>query len=225
MAKDWQHWHHHYDTPDSPLAQRLNAVRRDLRRALAEAPCGTDGVVRLTSVCAGEGRDVLPVLVEQDGGRPVRALLVELDPVLARRASATAAELGLSGVEVRRADAGTVDTYLDVPSAHVLLICGVFGNLSVDDVRRTVATLSALVAAEGIVIWTRGAENADHDRSQEIRACFADHGFTEMSFTSTEDGVFRIGMHRLAAGSADVRKAQPGTRMFTFVDRRGRARR
>lgn len=217
MTKDWQQWHRHYDTPDLSLAQRLNAVCRDLRRALAEVPCGADGVVRLTSICAGEGRDVLPVLVEQNGGRPVRALLVELDPTLAQRASTTAAKLGLSGVEVRRADAGTIDTYLDVPPAHVLLVCGVFGNISVDDVRRTVATLSALLAADGIVIWTRGAQNTDRDRSQEIRACFAEHGFTEMSFTRTEDGVFRIGMHRLAAEPADVSTAQPGTRMFTFV--------
>ncbi|MGH4006713.1 MAG: class I SAM-dependent methyltransferase [Pseudonocardiaceae bacterium] len=160
---------------------------------------------------------MLPVLLEQDGGRPVRALLVELDPVLAQRASTTAAELGLSGVEVRKADAGTIDTYLDVPSAHVLLICGVFGNISIDDVRRTIATLSALLATDGIVIWTRGAENTNRDRSQEIRACFADYGFTEISFTSTEDGVFRIGMHRLAAGSSDVPTPQPGTRMFTFL--------
>ncbi|MGH8902897.1 MAG: class I SAM-dependent methyltransferase [Egibacteraceae bacterium] len=217
MTKDWQQWHRHYDTPESSLVQRLNAVRRDLRRALADAQCDADGVVRLLSICSGEGRDVLPVLAERERYHQVRALLVELDPVLAQRASKTAAELGLSGVEVRRADAGTIDTYADVPAVQVLLVCGVFGNISMDDVHRTIATLPALLAAGGIVIWTRGAENTNRDRSQDIRAWFAEHRFMEVSFTSTEDGVFRVGMHQLPAERADLRIPQPGTRMFTFA--------
>ena len=219
MAKDWRQWHSHYDNPDSPLVHRLTAVRHDLRRALAKAPHDADGVVRLMSICAGEGRDVLPVLAEQDGCRPVRALLLERDPVLGQRARATTAELGLSGVEVKAADAGAIDTYLALPPADVLLVCGVFGNIAAADMRRTIASLSALLAADGIVIWTRGAERAsgDHDPSQEIRDCFFDHGFAEISFTSTTDGMFRVGMHRFTGSSADARPPQHGTRMFTFT--------
>jgi len=216
VTKDWLQWHRHYDTPNSSLAQRLIAVRRDLRRALAEAPCDSDGVVRMMSICAGEGRDVLPVLAEQDRGRPVKAILVELDPVLAQRACATITDLGLSGVEVRTADAGTIDTYLAEPRTHVLLACGVFGNITAADMRRTIATLPALLAADAIVIWTRGAQHADGDPSQDIRACFSEHAFTEMSFTGTADDTFRVGMHRFAR-PADVRPPQPGTRMFTFA--------
>jgi hypothetical protein len=217
VTKDWQQWHRYYDTPRSSLVQRLNAVQRGLHRALAEAVTGPDGVVHLTSICAGEGRDVLPVLSERESGRPVKALLLELDPVLAQRASTTIDKLGLSGIEVKRVDAGALDTYLEVPPANVLLVCGVFGNISVDDMRRTIASLPALLATEGIVLWTRGAENVDHDRSQQIRDCFAQHGFTEMSFTSTEDGGFRVGINRLAAEPTDVRAAEPGARMFTFA--------
>lgn len=216
MAKDWQEWHRHYDTPNSSIALRLAVVQRDLRRALAEAPRGEDGIINLISMCAGEGRDVLPALAEQDGGRGVNAILVELDATMSQRARTAAADLGLSGVEVKTADAGLTDTYSDLPRAQVLTVCSVFGNIAEADMRRTVATLPALLAPDGIVLWTR-AGRAGHDPSLEVRRVFLQHGFTEMSLTSTADDTFRIGMHRLTDGPADLRPPQPGTRMFSFV--------
>jgi hypothetical protein len=55
-------------------------------------------------MCAGEGRDVLPVLVERHSHRRVSALLAELDPVLSQRTRSKAADLGFSRVEVKIAD-------------------------------------------------------------------------------------------------------------------------
>ena len=217
MTRDWVRWHQDYESPKSSLARRLRVVRRELRRALTDAPSGVDGSRYLVSMCAGDGRDVLPVLAEQDRGRGVRAVLVELDPVLAQRARTTADELGLAGVEVRTADAGTTDVYLDWPRAQLLLVCGVFGNVPVEDVRRTIASLPCLLAAGGIVIWTRGRAGDAHDPSLDIRTCFTDHGFAELSFTSPADATFRVGMHQLAGRSADRPPLQPGTRLFRFV--------
>jgi hypothetical protein len=216
MAKAWLDWHRHYDNPNSSIALRLTVVQRDLRRALVEAPCDEDGIVHLICMCAGEGRDVLPVLAEQNGGRRVKAILVEFDEIMAQRARIEVANLGLSEVEVKTADAGTTDTYLDLPPAQILLVCSVFGNITVEDMRRTIATLPALLAIDGIVIWTR-AGRTGHDPSLEVRRCFLDNGFTEISFTSTADDMFRVGMHRLADRPSDLRLQQHGTRMFTFV--------
>jgi hypothetical protein len=215
-TRDWREWHRHYDDPDSPLANRLTAVRTYLRQALAEAPDGEDGVVRLTSICAGEGRDVLPVLAEGNA-RPVSATLIEFDPALAQRARDTAARLGLSRVEVRIADAGATDTYLTMPRAHVLMVCGVFGNISSADTRRTIGTLPALVAPGGFVIWTRGTRQTNPDPSQEIRTRLSARGFAEMSFLTTADGLFRVGMHRLAVGADTSGALAAGTRMFAFA--------
>ena len=64
MTRDWLQWHEQYDSPGSPLARRLQVVQRDLRQALIDAPRDEDGACRLVSMCAGEGRDVLPVLAE-----------------------------------------------------------------------------------------------------------------------------------------------------------------
>ena len=212
MGKDWREWHRHYDNPNSSTALRLAIVQRDLRRALAEAPRDEDGIINLITMCAGEGRDVLPVLAEQDGGERVKAILVEYDPNISQIASAAVENLGLSEVEVRTADAGTTDTYSDLPPAQILTVCSVFGNIPAADVRRTVATLPALMAPDGIVIWTR----SEDEPSQGVRRVFLEHGFTEMSFTITEDNLFRIGMNRLADRPADLRPPPPGTRMFNF---------
>ncbi len=108
MSKDWVAWHRDYEDPSSSLARRLEVVQRELRTALALTR-PADGESRLLSICAGDGRDVLPVLAER--GRDVRALLVELDPLLCERARSSAAELGLTGVEIRTGDAGVTDAY------------------------------------------------------------------------------------------------------------------
>jgi hypothetical protein len=97
----------------------------------------------------------------------------------------------------------------------VLTVCGVFGNISVEDVRHTITALPGLLAPGGIVVWTRGVRDADW--TPDIRAAFAANGFTEMSFTSTPEGDFRIGMHRLTADPVGEPAAESDARMFTFA--------
>lgn len=218
MTKDWVQWHEDYESPKSSLARRLTVVQRDLRRALADAPCGADGTRHLISMCAGDGRDALPVLANHARGRDVNALLVELDPALSQRARTTARDLGPSRVQVHTADAGTTNTYLHLPPVQLVLACGVFGNITFDDARRTIATLPTLLAARGIVIWTRGRGDNAHDPSLDIRTCFLEHGFAEMSFTRPSDARFRVGMHQLPGHTPDGPVLRPGTRLFSFLD-------
>lgn len=101
-----------------------------------------------------------------------------------------------------------------MPPANVLTVCGVFGNLTDDDVARTIAALPGLLAAGGLVVWTRGVQ--DRDRTPEIRAEFAANGFTEVSFASTAQGAFRVGVHRLTAGTGGSGRRDAEDRMFTF---------
>ena len=215
--KDWIRWHRDYDSPNSWLARRLEVVQRDLRSALGEAAAAETGTLRVLSICAGDGRDVLPVLAERDRWRGTRALLLELDPVLSQRARTTAVQLGLPGVDVRTVDAGATDTYQHVEPAHVVLACGVFGNITIDHVRNTIAALPAVLVPNGIVIWTRGRGDDGPDPSLEVRDCFTDHGFEQMSFTSPADARFRVGMHRLAARPGPLPSLKPAGRLFTFV--------
>lgn len=72
---DWVAWHREYDEPDSRLSRRLSVVQAHIGRALDERR----GPVRIISMCAGEGRDVLPVLAEHPLRADIAALLVELN--------------------------------------------------------------------------------------------------------------------------------------------------
>ncbi|WP_214406087.1 hypothetical protein, partial [Pseudonocardia lacus] len=72
MSSHWTTWHANYDDRDSPLSQRLVEVRRQIGAALDRA---APGPVGLLSLCAGDGRDVLPVLAEHPRGGDVRGRL------------------------------------------------------------------------------------------------------------------------------------------------------
>jgi len=224
MGRDWVGWHEGYEVAESSLARRLMVVQRCLREALTRAALSRRASIslgeemdrrplRLISICAGDGRDVLPVLASHHGGRDVRAVLVELSPELAARARATAADLGLPAVEVLTADAGATATYRGIEPADILLACGVFGNVSHEDMCRTAAVLPALTRPGATVIWTRGRRD-DDDPSEEVRSRFRAEGFTELSFCAPPDARFRVGVSRRPdAGRPSL---PPAARLFTF---------
>ena len=129
--RDWVAWHAAYEDPESPLSKRLSVVRGHLAGALDASP---PGPVRLVSLCAGQGHDVLGVLPGHPRGPQVSAVLVEADPQNAALARQGAEQAGLPQVEVRQADAAQVANYADALPADVLLLCGIFGNVSDADI-------------------------------------------------------------------------------------------
>jgi hypothetical protein len=211
---DWIAWHRAYDDPDSSLSRRLRVVQQCIREALTQitaAVCPDD--VRVLSLCAGDGRDLLPVLGEWHRKQP-RALLVESDPRLTEIARRRVAHLQLTGVEVLNGDAGDTSMSAGVAPAHLVLACGVFGNITTDDGRRTVAALRRLTTPGGFVIWTRGRKPAS-DPSDCVRAWFTSEGFHERSFTAARQDKFRVGMNQLEPFGAQPYR--PGIRMFAFA--------
>jgi hypothetical protein len=217
VSRDWHEWYRDYDDPSSSLSARLAVVRSQLASLLAAT---APGPVRLLGLCSGDGRDTLPVVAES--GVQVSAVLVELDEALASAARASAADLGLAGIEVRTADAGDTSCAVDAVPADVVMACGIFGNVTDDDIARTVATLPSLLAAGGAVIWTRGCRvpqdpsTYQGDPAELTRSRFAAAGFEEVDFVRPEDHPFRVGVHRWPGPSAPYR---PGVRMFDFVQR------
>ena len=91
----------------------------------------------------------------------VRTVLVELDTCLADAARHRAEDQGIANVDVRTADAGNTRAYADAVPADLLLLCGIFGNVSDEDVRRTVAAVPRLVGPDATVIWTRSRRAPD----------------------------------------------------------------
>lgn len=214
MASDWERWHEQYDDEGSPLRVRLALVQRHLAEALASMPAGP---IRLVSLCAGQARDVIGVLPGHHRQADVTALLVEFDANLADQARIRAAAADLAGLQVRQADAGLVASYADALPADVLLLCGIFGNISDDDIRRTIRAAAIMCRPGGTVIWTR--HRRDPDLTPQLREWFTEAGFDEIAFesppTATRTGV---GVSRLrnapavpAHGDAAIAPSADGT--------------
>jgi hypothetical protein len=208
--RDWVAWHEAYDDPQSALSTRLALVRQYLAAALDAAPAGP---VSLLSLCAGQARDVLGVLPEYPRRPDVRAVLVEADAQNADVARQQAAAAGLSAaVEVRAADASKPAAYADALPAGVLLLCGIFGNVSDSDIHATVTAAAALGQPGSTVIWTR--HRRPPDLTPQIRSWFAGTGFDEVAFASPDTGTRTgVDVHRLGTPAAGPPPAGP---LFTF---------
>ena len=208
MSTDWAEWHDAYARPGSGLRDRLAAVGAQIERHLdATAP----DPVRVVSACAGDGRDLLGVLSGRTDANRVTALLVEYDAGLAATAREVADGLAAT-IEVRQADAARSDVYAHAVPADLVLLCGIFGNISDADVRATVEAAPELCAPGAEVIWTRHLN--DPDLTPAIRGWFADSGFEELAFVAPEGEHWSVGVHRLAA---EPRPLEPGRRWFTFT--------
>lgn len=165
--QQWYQWHAPYDDLRSAETDRLEAVQRFLDRALDEAP---PGPLKAVSVCSGQARDLLPVLIHHVRGTDVAARMVELDPLNAAFLLGALGSTRLVDVDVVVADAGTTDAYIGAVPADLVLLGGVFANISPGDASRTVDTLTALCRPGGTVVWTSyGDRLADAD---EVVALF-----------------------------------------------------
>lgn len=206
--RDWYAWHGNYDRPGSGLARRLDAVQERIRVALDGAAVGP---LRVVSLCAGQGRDVIGVLAEHPRRDDVTARLVELDPRNAAVARDLAARHGLDRVEVVVGDAALTDHYAALAPADLVVACGIFGNISDADVERTIEFSTQLCAEGGTVVWTRGRR--EPELVPQICDWFAANGF-EQVWVSDPEVSLAVGAHRYTRTPAQL---HPGTTIFTFV--------
>ncbi len=205
---DWRTWHDEYDRPGSWMARRLRVVQRQIKEVLDAGPAGQ---LRVVSLCAGQGRDLLGVLADHPRRGDVRARLVELDARNAAVAEDAARAAGLTGVEVVTADASCTEHYLGMVPADLVLVCGVFGNITDQDIRRTIGFCAQMCRTGGAVVWTRHRD--EPDRVPLICEWFEELGF-ERRWLSEPDLEFGVGVHRFAG---QPRPFASGVRMFTFV--------
>jgi hypothetical protein len=88
-----------------------------------------------------------------------------------------------------------------------------FGNMTDDDIRRTIGFRAQLCAHGGTVIWTRRRQEPD----QVPRICdwFAEGGFALVWVSDPAEG-WGVGAHRFTANPAPLER---GARMFRFTRR------
>lgn len=205
----WQEWHGDYDDAGSALARRLHVVQELLGRALDAMP---PGPVQVLSLCAGQARDVLGVVPNHPRRDDIRGCLIELDPANAAVARAGLRDAGLDAIDVLVADAGRTDSAGDAVPADVVMLCGIFGNITEADIERTVRAVPTLCAAGATVLWTRHRQPPD--LVPRIRRWFGSSGFVEVAVVKPAGGWSTVGSHRLAAPPQNF---EPGRRLFSFV--------
>jgi hypothetical protein len=209
--RDYLKWHDAYDDPTSDLSWRLRQVQAHIRSTLDQ----NQGHRTILSLCAGDGRDVLQVLAERDDSLRIRTTLIELHPVLAHRAQEFAAKAGLANVSVRTMDAGNTTTYVGSVPADLVIMMGIFGNISDADVRRTVHTAPQLCRPGAVMLWSRSTEGVGGNRS--IRDWLAEAGFSELDYREFDHAEGE----RAALGSARYdgppQPLIPGQQLFTFL--------
>jgi hypothetical protein len=206
---DWVAWHEGYLDPTSPLARRAAVVRELVGEAVA-AHHGRS--LRVLGLCAGDAGDLLPVLGQWHERKLVSGRLIEREPALVDRAKAAMDRERLDGLEAVCGDAALSSNYAGAIPADLVTACGIFGNISDDDVQGLVGAMCVLCARDGSVIWTRHRRRPD--LTPAIRAWFADAGFRERAFVSPGPDEFSVGWHQM---TAERRSTALPASLFTFV--------
>jgi hypothetical protein len=187
------------------LQRRLAIIQRQIGATLHSA---APGPIRVISMCAGQGHDLIGALDGHPRAGDVQARLVELDPRNCDAARAVAPP----GVEVVTGDASDTTAYRGAVPAELVLACGVFGNICDEHIVDTIDALPSLCAPNATVIWTR--HRRPPDRTTEVRKWFVDAGFDEITFEGPEGFIFGVGVNRLAR---DPEPFEPGVKMFEFL--------
>jgi hypothetical protein len=212
QGMDWHEWHRHYFEQDSALRRRLATVQVQLRQAL---PAELDAPFQIISLCAGQGLDVIETLATYPYAQHVRARLVELDERNVTAARQRAAEASLDQIEIVQGDAAQLVAYEGAVPADIVLACGVFGNISDQDIFHTIDTLPQLCQHAATVLWTR--HRRAPDMTSAIRAYFVAHHFQEVDFVAPEDDLFSVGVNRY---EGEPHPLQPDVKLFTFIRNR-----
>ncbi|MBD2502651.1 class I SAM-dependent methyltransferase family protein [Anabaena azotica] len=210
MPKDWYEWHELYNT-EPTLQQRLEIVREFIAYSLNASP---NGNIRVVSVCAGDGRDLLGTLKNHPRKQDVSARLVELNPQLVERGRATIETLGLAKqIEFINGDAAIANNYIGAVPADIVIVCGVLGHLADDrELKRLIDNLSYLSKTGAFFIWTRGHTNGI-PYSDNVRKILFASQFEEVNFQLTATGDMAVGLHQYIGENLPQPKEQ---QLFVF---------
>ncbi|MFL5844485.1 MAG: SAM-dependent methyltransferase [Solirubrobacteraceae bacterium] len=186
-------WHTAFDDARSPLGHRLAVVQSQLRQALcARRP----GPIRLLSIHAGRGHDVIGVLADHPRAAEIHAVLLEPDGRHCAEMRTVVEHEGLDNVEIVEGNAWGPASRAGAEAADILLAGGLFGSVPHRQLPPVISGLPEACTIGADVIWSR--QRRAPDAAPLIQACLANHGFAEVACETT--GLFTVGTHRLAGG-------------------------
>jgi hypothetical protein len=211
MSRDWIRFHDLYETLP-PLQARLKLVQAQIERAIEEAPSGP---VRVLSLCAGDGRDLLGALIDHARAADVAAALIDSNAELVARGEAAQSELALpASLRFLHADATLADTYLTLAPADLVIAAGVFGNLKLASMQQLVHSLRCLCKKDSKVVWTHKTTGMNSEaRVAMLCEMLQQSDFRELTFTRTEPDGFVVATY---AYVGDPLPLLAGIQLFEF---------
>jgi hypothetical protein len=190
--------------------QRLSAVQQHLIECLETAPRDS---LRILSLCAGDGRDVVSVLRSHPRRTNVSAWLVEIDRRSVAIGMQNVESAGLvDSVRFLNEDATDYATYANIPPSHITLACGVWGHVPTQERASFVHAIACLCQPGGSVIWTRGVSKG-MDRLHQILSHFTPACWEEVRVSLTPDKGFAVATHRYCG---PLIERPTGGRIFNF---------
>jgi len=209
---NWDAWHKNYDNLPG-LQERLRLVVEQTVAALDACP---PGPIRIISLCAGDGRDVVGALQNHPRRRDVTAWLLDNHTETIARGRVIAREAGL-GEQLRfvEADASLARNYAGAVPADIVLLSGFLGHLRHENVPGLIAGLPMFCKPGGWVIWNRHL--LLHDGGAQvpaIRKCFQRTKFEEAFFEAPEPNGFAVGRVKFAGQPAPLDASRV---LFEFV--------
>lgn len=213
-ARIWSGWPEEAYQRES-YRQRLGEVQKHLGLSLDAAPTGS---LRILSICAGDGRDVIGVLRVHQRRGDITAWLVELNrrSVAAGIRAASIARLENSGRFLNE-DATLCRTYQNIGPSDIVLVCGVWGHVPPHERGRLVQGLASLCKPGAAVIWTRGVSQG-MVRLQEIQVRFASPSWEQVRVSLTPDQRWAVATNCFRGSPIDA--ARSG-QFFQFERRAG----
>ncbi len=217
----FRHWFRRRDSelwnlwPDSaykkqPYQHRLSTVQEHLAKCLDAAPVGS---LRIISICAGDGRDVIGVLESHRRRSDVSACLLEQNPQSVAAGVCRSTTAGLENtVAFLNVDATAYATYKNLAPADIVLLCGVWGHVPADERGQLVQAVASLCNPGGTVIWTRGVAKG-MIRLRQIQIHFAAPAWDQVRLSLTRDNNWAVVTHRYCGPTG---KLPASGRIFNF---------
>lgn len=209
---DWSEWYKQYDSFPS-LQARLRIVQEQITAALNECP---PGPVRIVSICAGDGRDLIGTLQNHPRRNDVTASLLDSDLDSVYRGKTAAVAAGLGGqLNFIHADAALAGNYAGAIPADLVILSGLLVHLRHENVPAFIRSLRMFCRTGGYVIWNRHfVLYQGHEQVRVIRKLFQQATFEEIHFETTALDGFAVSRVRF---TGQVEPLDTTRVLFEFV--------
>jgi hypothetical protein len=92
---------------------------------------------------------------------------------------------------------------------------GIFGNISDDDIHRTIQTAPQLCQPGAVMLWSRSTDGIDYNRS--VRGWLAEAGFSELDYREFDHAEGERAALGAARYDGPLQPLIPGQQIFTFL--------